>query len=244
MKKTTKKRKLYDDAQWYIITLVSGNEDLVIKNIKGKIEAYGLSDLFRDIKVIKETITTEEIFTDANLPSNYGRKIKNVTWEQFTDANGKTKFKKIKKESINKYYGYIFIKMIMTEESWYAIRNTQLITGIVGSSGKNAKPIPVGDDEIGKILGAFDSGIKSIDGKTISATEDVIYVSEEKETIVKREHNFNVGQTVKIINGQFSGEKGTIVHINEAKNQLIVSVDLFGRDTETEIDFDDCELDI
>lgn len=236
----TKKRKLYDDAQWYIITVVSGNEELVIRNLKGKIEAYGLSDLVKDIKVIKDVIKTEEIFTDTDLPSNYGRKIKNVTWEQFTDANGKTKFKKIKTEEVNRYYGYIFIKMEMTNESWYAIRNTQLITGIVGSSGKNAKPIPVGDDEIGKILGAFDMGENEIDGNKISATDDAIIIS--KQETIKKKCNFVVGQSVKITNGQFNGEIGTITHINEEKEKLLVSVDLFGRDTETEINFDDCEL--
>lgn len=237
-----KKNKKIDQAQWYIITVVSGNEDLVIKNLKGKIEAYGLSDLVQDIKVIKDLVQTEEIFTDANLPSNYGRKFKNIKWEQFTDANGKTKFKKIRTQEVNRYYGYIFIKMVMTDESWYAIRNTQLITGIVGSSGKNAKPIPVGDDEIGKILGAFDEGIKEIDGKNISSTDDAILISKAERPQIK--HNFNIGQTVRVINGQFNGEKATISHIYEDKQKLIITINLFGRDTEAEIDFVDCELDI
>ncbi len=240
--KTTKKSKLYDEAQWYIITVVSGNEELVIKNLKGKIEAYGLSDLVQDIKVIKDVLVTEEIFTDATLPSNYGRKIKNTKWEQFTDANGKTKFKKIKTEEVNRYYGYIFIKMIMTDESWYAIRNTQLITGIVGSSGKNAKPIPVGDDEIGKILSAFDMGVKSIDGKSIDASGDAIIITKEPTTQVVKS-DFHVGQTVRIIAGQFNGEIATITNVSDEKQKLIVSVDLFGRDTEAEIDFSECELD-
>ncbi len=241
--KTTKKRKLYDAAQWYIITVVSGNEDLVIKNLKGKIEAYGLSDLVQDIKLIKDVITTEETFTDATLPANYGRKIKNVKWEHFTDENGKEKFKKIKTEEVNRYYGYIFIKMEMTDESWYAIRNTQLITGIVGSSGKNAKPIPVGDDEIGKILSAVDMGVKSLDGKTITTSGDAIILQKEAQPQVVKS-DFKVGQTVRIIAGQFSGERATITSVNDEKQKIIVSVDFFGRDTDAEIDFSECELDI
>lgn len=242
-----KKNKSLGDAQWYIITVVSGNEDSVVKNLRGKIEAYGLSNLIQDIKVIKDTVITEEIFTENDLPVNYGRKIRNVTWETFKDANNKAKFKKIKKTDVNRYFGYIFIKMIMTEEAWFAIRNTQLITGIVGSSGKNAKPIPVGDDEIGAILkAAEDNEIARAalhsEGKKIVTEGDSIYIQEiKKSTAVV--HNFHISQTVNIINGQFKGEKATISHIDDTKGKMLVVINLFGRDTETEISFEDVELD-
>lgn len=244
MKANINKNKTIGEAQWYIITVVSGNEDSVIKNLKGKIEAYGLTELIQDIKVIKETTIKEEIFTETEMPSNYGRAIKNVTWETFKDANGKIKYKKIKKTDSNHYYGYIFIKMVMTEEAWFTIRNTQLITGIIGSSGKNAKPIPVGDDEIALILDAANNVETAKEylvaaGKTITTEGDAIYVNDA----TRISHNFNVQQNVNIINGQFKGEKATIAHIDDIKGKLLVVINLFGRDTQTEISFDDVELD-
>ncbi|MGL4951440.1 MAG: transcription termination/antitermination protein NusG [Mycoplasma sp.] len=240
MKKINNKNS--DIAQWYIITIVSGNEDSVVKNLRGKIEAYGLTDLVQDIKVIKDKVIEEEIFSENDLPANYGRKIKDVTWESFKDANGKNKFKKIKTLELNRYFGYIFIKMIMTEDAWFAIRNTQLITGIVGSSGKNAKPIPVGDDEIGQILNVIDNNelakaILENEGKSISVEGDSIFVQN------KISHNFNIGQNVNIINGQFMNEIGTILQIDDTKGKMLVSINIFGRDTTVEISFEDAKLD-
>ncbi len=228
-------------AQWYIVTVVSGNEDSVIKNLKGKIEAYGLSNLVQDIKVIKDKVITEEIFTDNNLPSNYGRKIKDVKWESFTDANGRTKFKKIKTTEINKFFGYIFIKMILTDEVWYAIRNTQLITGIVGSSGKNAKPIPVSSDEIESILNAAETKQTPIglaEDETIVTNDDSIVI--EKKKFVA---NFSIGQNVKVINGPFADSIGVVRMIDESKGICLITINLFGRDTDAEVSFSDVELD-
>lgn len=234
------KKNKKNDAQWYIITVISGNEDTVIKNLKGKTEAYGLGDLIHDIKVIKEVVTTEEIFSEDELPSTYGKKIKNVSWETFVDANGKTKYKKIKTSYVNKFFGYIFIKMIMTDEAWYAIRNTQLITGIVGSSGENAKPIPVGDDEINALLNVDTkkSDESIIEGSVVSATEDAIIV-EKKKYIA----NFDIGQDVLIINGNMKDQKGKVIRIDNDRGVANVLINIFGRDTDVEVNFDDVEID-
>ena len=235
-----KKKNKNNEAQWYIITIISGNEDTVVKNLKGKIEAYGLSDLIHDIKVIKEAVTTEEIFAEDELPSSYGKKLKNVVWETFIDANGKTKYKRIKTSYVNKFFGYIFIKMVMTDDAWYAIRNTQLITGIVGSSGQNAKPIPVGDDEINALLNAGTSNGEStiVDGSVVSTTDDAIIVEKKKYVA-----NFSVGQKVLIINGNMKDQRGEVVRIDEDKGVANVLIDLFGRSTDVEVNFDDVEID-
>lgn len=240
MKKISKKNKLFaEEGQWYIITIVSGNEDSVIKNLKGKIHSYGLGDLIKDIKVIRETVVTEEIFSEDDLPSTYGRKQKNVEWQVFKDANGKNKYKKIKTAIVNKFYGYIFIKMIMTDEAWYAIRNTTLITGIVGSSGKNAKPIPVGDDEINSLLNVTEPEDHTIiEGSIVTSTEDEIIVKK-----IKFSTNLSVGQNIIIINGNMKDQKGTIVKIDEYKGVAEVLINIFGRDTNTEVSFEDIELD-
>ncbi len=236
-----KLNRKYDDAQWYIVTVVSGNEDSVIKNLKGKIEAYGLSNLVQDIKVIKDKVVTVEEFNDDNLPSNYGRKIKDVKWETIKDANGKTKFRKIKTIEVNRFFGYIFIKMVMTDEVWFAIRNTQLITGIVGSSGKNAKPIPVSSEEIEAILNASDNSNLShilTDNETLVKNDDSIVIEKKKYVA-----NFSIGQNVKVLSGPFKDSIGVVRSIDESKGMCLISINVFGRDTDTEVSFDDVELD-
>ena len=228
------------EAQWYIITIVSGNEDTVVRNLKGKIEAYGLSDLVQDIKWIKEAVTTEEIFSEEELPSSYGRKSKTTHWETFTDANGKTKYKKIKTSYVNRFFGYIFIKMVMTDEAWYAIRNTQLITGIVGSSGQNAKPIPVGDDEINALLNVDSKNADDsiIEGSVVSSTEDAIIVEKKRQ-----QAHFSVGQDVLIINGNMKDQRGTVTRIDEEHGVANILINIFGRDTDVEVNFEDVEVD-
>ncbi len=237
---TNNKAKKQDNSQWYIITIVSGNEDVVIKNLKGKIEAYGLSDLVKDIKWIKEAVTNEEIFSEDELPPSYGKNTKNVRWETFVDANGKTKYKKLRTSFVNKFYGYIFIKMVMTDEAWYAIRNTQLITGIVGSSGQNAKPIPVGDDEINALLNVESSkGDESIiEGAVVTSTDDAIVVEK-----VKKVAHFAVGQDVLIINGNMKDQKGTVTRIDEDRGVANILINIFGRDTDVEVNFEDVRID-
>ena len=59
----------------------------------------------------------------------------------------------IKKEKTKKMFpGYVLVEMIMSDEAWYAVRNTPGVTGFIGSSGKGAKPIPLSPAEIDKIL--------------------------------------------------------------------------------------------
>lgn len=232
-----KKKSLKEQPQWYIISIVSGNEDTVIRNLKGKMEAYGLSDKVEDIKVIKDVITTEEIFSDADLPSTYGRKQKGVTWETFKDGNNKTKYRKVKTSEVNRYYGYIFIKMVMNDDVWFAIRNTQLITGIIGSSGKNTKPIPVSDDEITFIL---DSENKKIDDNQEIKKTDTAVIVEKKKYVA----SFSVGQAVRITKGEMKNETGVVSSINENNGTAMITIEFFGRSQEIETEFESIELDI
>ena len=67
-----------NNPKWYIITAISGNEESVIKNLKGKIASYGYTDKVRDIKLIKEKIVKIEEYSADNAPANVGKKLKNV----------------------------------------------------------------------------------------------------------------------------------------------------------------------
>ncbi|MBO7676341.1 MAG: transcription termination/antitermination protein NusG, partial [Erysipelotrichaceae bacterium] len=63
----------------------------------------------------------------------------------------------------NIFPGYLFVEMIMTEEAWYVVRNTPGVTGFIGSSGGGAKPVPVKQDEIEKILRRIGQSDKNIE---------------------------------------------------------------------------------
>ncbi len=103
--------------------------------------------------------------------------------------------------------GYVIVKMIVTNESWYLVRNTQGVTGFVG---EGSEPIPLTDEEVRRL------GI-------------------EKTVIVL---NINVGDTVKIISGPFKGFTGLVEEVNADRQTLRTKVDMFGRATPVELEFD------
>lgn len=144
MAKRTKKNK--NPIQWYITTCSNGNEDTVIKNLKAKVSAMHFEEMIFDAKVIKIRTIEEEIFDDNDpnkIPPKNMRNSSTIRWK--TLGNGK--YLKTKIIDRNKFPGYIYVKMIMNDDAWYAVRNAQNITGLVGSSGKGAKPIPITFEE-------------------------------------------------------------------------------------------------
>ena len=97
--------------------------------------------------------------------------------------------------------GYVIIKMIVTNESWYLVRNTQGVTGFVGHG---SDPIPLTDEEVARM------GI---------------------------DLDFEIGDTVRVINGPFESFMGEVMEINKEKQVLTVKVSMFGRDTPVELEF-------
>ena len=115
----------------------------------------------------------------------------------------------------NIFPGYLFVEMIMTDEAWYVVRNTPGVTGFIGSSGGGAKPFPVKQEEIEKILRRIGQSDKNI------------------------EVDFAVGDTVKILSGPFSGMEGKIESMNDQSQVATVLIILFGRETPTDISYVD-----
>ncbi|MBQ6478211.1 MAG: transcription termination/antitermination factor NusG [Erysipelotrichaceae bacterium] len=115
----------------------------------------------------------------------------------------------------NIFPGYLFVEMIMTDEAWYVVRNTPGVTGFIGSSGGGAKPFPVKQDEIEKILRRIGQSDKSI------------------------EVDFTVGDSVKILSGPFSGMEGKVESMNDQTQVATVLIILFGRETPTDINYVD-----
>ena len=129
--------------------------------------------------------------------------------KQKRSQNGK------EKEIVHKTFpGYVLVEMIMTDDSWYIVRNTPGVTGFVGSHGAGSKPAPLLQEEINHIL-------RSIGMSTRQSDLEVA-----------------LGDTVKIIEGAFSGLEGVVTEIDEEKQKLKVNIDMFGRETSTELDFE------
>ncbi|EHL99558.1 transcription termination/antitermination protein NusG [Lentilactobacillus parafarraginis] len=130
------------------------------------------------------------------------------TEEHETDKKGKDKIKMDKT-----FPGYVLVEMIMTDQAWYVVRNTPGVTGFVGSHGQGSKPTPLLPDEVDLVL------------KRIGMN------SRHEELDV------NVGDTVKIVDGAFTGLNGKVTEIDNEKMRLKVNIEMFGRETSTELEF-------
>lgn len=120
----------------------------------------------------------------------------------------------VKKEKVKKMFpGYILVEMIMTDEAWFVVRNTPGVTGFIGSSGKGAKPFPLTPAEVDKILGSM--GMSRFD----------------------IENELKVDDMVKVIDGPFANMYGKIKTIDLEKQIVEVALDLFGQETNVELEF-------
>ena len=115
----------------------------------------------------------------------------------------------------NLFSGYVLVQMIMTDEAWYVVRNTPGVTGFIVSRGKGAKPFPVSQEEI-------DSVLRRLGRQDMSVQVD-----------------FEVGDTVEILNGAFKNSEGTVEKMDDDKKEATVLLILFGRETPTDIPYMD-----
>ena len=109
--------------------------------------------------------------------------------------------------------GYVLIEMIMSDEAWYVVRNTPGVTGFVGSHGAGSKPSPMLPEEVEDIMRS-------------------IGVNPRKVSI-----NLEVGQAIQITGGAFAGMEGIVESFDEDKGKVTVLVEMFGRETDTEVDY-------
>ena len=116
-----------------------------------------------------------------------------------------------KKEEKKKLFpGYVLVKMIVTDASWYVVRNTPNVTGFVGSG---VIPVPLTEEEF-----------------------DVITQRVEKQDS-KFKELFENGDIVTIIEGPFADHEGVVTQVDSDKGKIIASVSLFGRETPVELTF-------
>jgi transcriptional antiterminator NusG len=110
--------------------------------------------------------------------------------------------------------GYVFVEMILDESSWHAIKQTP---GVAKFIGNKTRPIPVTDREMQRVL------------KQLGVREERIDVFFEK------------GEAIRIISGPFRGYTGSVEEINTQRSKIKALVNIFGRDTPMEIDFEQAE---
>jgi transcription termination/antitermination protein NusG len=113
--------------------------------------------------------------------------------------------------------GYVLVEMVMTDDSWYVVRNTPGVTGFVGSSGSGSKPTPLMPDEVQAIL--YQMGL-----------------AEANPTV-----DIQINDQVKVKDGLFTDTIGTVEEIDLNRSKLKVLVDMFGRETPLELDFSQVE---
>ena len=169
-----------EEAKWYVAHTFSGYENKVASNIETVVENRNLHDWIQDVVVPTETVV--EIKDDGT-----------------------------KKEVERKIFpGYVLIKMVMNDDTWYVVRNTRGCTGFVGSDGK---PVPLTEQEI------LDLGV------------------ERREISV----GFELGDTVKVIDGPLEGFLGTVDEIDPEGNSVRLIVSMFGRETPIDLELDQVE---
>lgn len=168
------------EARWYVVHTYSGHENKVKATIEKAVKTRGMEDFIRQV-----VVPTEDVVE--------------------TTKTGKEKVRQRKV-----FPGYVLIKMAITDESWYVVRNTRGVTGFVGPG---SKPVPLTDEEV-ESMGVMKTAM------------DI---------------DLEVGETINIISGALSGFAAIIQEINVEKGKIKALVDMFGRETLAELDFNQVE---
>jgi len=111
------------------------------------------------------------------------------------------------------YPGYVLVQMNMNDDSWHLVRSTPKVTAFIG--GTALKPTPIKDKEVELIL-------RRMDDSKVNPTQKL---------------TFEVGESIRVIDGPFKDFSGSVQEINYEKNKLRVEVVIFGRATPVELDF-------
>jgi transcriptional antiterminator NusG len=123
----------------------------------------------------------------------------------------KIKIKNGKRKTVEEkiYPGYVLVEMIVTDASWYVVRNTPRVTGFLGAG---TTPLPVAKKDIDDLM------------RRMQMTEPEFQIDFEK------------GANVKIVDGPFKGFEGKVSDIDKERGKIKVLVNMFGRDTPVELD--------
>jgi len=149
----------------------------------------------RNLRQRIESMDMEDKIFDVLIPTETKIKIK----------NGK---RKTVREKI--FPGYVLVSMIVTDASWYVVRNTPNVTGFIGTG---TTPTPISEEEVNGLMQRM--GVEEPEYKIDVA----------------------VGEAVKIVDGPFKNYEGKVAEIDEARGKVKVNINVFGRETPVELDF-------
>lgn len=123
-----------------------------------------------------------------------------------------------KKTAERKFFpGYVLVQMEMEDDTWHLVKSTPKVTGFVG--GTATKPAPISEKEVQSIMDQMREGVEKPKPKIL----------------------FEVGETVRVIDGPFTDFNGNVEEVNYDKSKLRVSVMIFGRATPVELGFGQVE---
>lgn len=128
----------------------------------------------------------------------------------------------------NRFPGYVLVRMHMTDESWGVVRHTPGVTKFAGAVAHNAQPMPLTLEEVADILAP------RLEAPVAVATKGGGKAKSAKSVAVL---DFNVGDSVTVIDGPFATLQATISEINADTQKIIGLVEIFGRETPVELSF-------
>lgn len=154
---------------------------------------------------------------EENVTTNLKQRIESMSMEDkifnvLVPTEKKIKIKGGKRKVIEEkiFPGYVLVEMIVTDDSWYVVRNTPNVTGFVGSG---TTPTPVMEEEVKGLMKRMQ-------------------IEEPKYTI-----DVTIGQPVQITDGPFKNFEGKVSAVDDARGKIKVMVTMFGRETPVELDF-------
>lgn len=109
------------------------------------------------------------------------------------------------------YPGYVLVDMIVTDDSWYVVRNTPRVTGFVGAG---VNPVPLNKTEV-----------------------DALFKTMDSESVAKHNIDLTLGEIVRIADGPFKDLEGKVDSLDAERGKVKVLVSMFGRETPVELDF-------
>ena len=188
------------EKAWYVINTFAMREHQVKDMLEKRAKSMGLEDkIFRVVCAEYEEPVLDEKGKQKMVKDKVTKQLK-----------PKVKIK-------NFYPGYIFVEMIMTDQTWFVVRNTPGVSGITGSSGKGAKPFPIPREEIEPVL------------KRMHIEDPDMFC------------DYKVGDNIKLLSGNFADAEGTIESVNPENSEVQVQITFFGRPTVITAKFSEIE---
>ena len=165
---------------WYAIHTYAGYENAVVRNLKQRVES---------LPGMKELIFDVVVPMEKKIKVKGGKRIE---------------------ETEKIYPGYVLVDMVVTDDSWYAVRNTPRVTGFVGAG---VNPVPVTEIEMAELTSRMNADT------------------------TKHSIDLKVDDAVIVVDGPFKDTEGKVIEVDEKSGKVKVMVSMFGRETPLELDF-------